>query len=131
MQTLEAILSFMFLLAIVSSMLSSFYSAPLDDSLYRIQLAQDAWRVLYIRGDFHDYSDVSDSKRASIEKDLDTLGNETGLCFFLEGVRITDCRGAQSGREMIVVLHETLIMDNTPKNVTFSISNQGTNPAFN
>jgi len=123
MQTFEAILSFLFLLAIASLMLKSFYIAPLDDSLYRMQLSEDAWRVLYLRGDFHDYSDATDQKRSAIEKDLGSLGNETGLCFFLEGVRITDCRGGSSTREMNVVLHKTIIMDGAPKNITFSVSN--------
>jgi len=122
MQSLEAILSLLFLLSIASFMLKSFYIAPLDGSIYRMQLSEDAWRVLYLRGDFHDYSDISDLKRNSIENDLDTLGNQTGLCFFLEGVRITNCRGGGK-HQAVVVLHKTIIMDASPKNITFSISN--------
>jgi hypothetical protein len=121
MQTFEAILSFLFLITISSFMLGSFQILPIDDSLYRIQLAGDAWRVLYLRGDFHDFSDIPASKHSAIEKDLDELGDQTGLCFFLEGLRITNCRGGDK-HETVAVLHKTVLMDGVPGNATFSLS---------
>jgi hypothetical protein len=67
MQTLEAIISFFFLISICSSILLSLEEQNhVDDSLYRIQLAEDAWRVLYLRDNFQDF-DASDRYRLEQE----------------------------------------------------------------
>lgn len=117
MQSLEALLSLTFFVSILSLILAS---APpphgTDDSLYRLQLAQDAWRVLYLRGDFEDFGD---GRRADIEADMRRMGEETGLCFFIDGVRFTNCRGPDPVG-ITATVRRTVVSGGAPAAVTFS-----------
>ena len=121
MQTIESILSLLFLLSISSAILGSYHIVPMDDSLYRMQLASDAWQVLYLRGHLHGYSD-SGPARTAIESDLDLIGRQTSLCVFIEGLRITNCRGGED-REMISSIRRTVIIEGRPESVAISIGN--------
>ncbi len=117
MQTVEAILS----LLVFSSISASFLSvmddqAPLDDSLYRLQLAEDAWRVLYLRGDLRDL----DGPSGAVESDLGLLGEETGLCYFFSGVQATNCRGGEP-RLIVASIRRTVISGGKPEAVSFSL----------
>lgn len=125
MQSLEAILSLMFLVSVVSFLLVSLEGQKLDDSLYRVQLAEDAWRVLYLRGDFQDFSD---SKRPVLESDLAAIGSETGLCIFMGGIQFTNCRDGQE-HDITASLTKTLVyydadqpQASRPEAYTFSIA---------
>lgn len=119
MQTMESILSLLFLVSISSMILGSFHPCQIDDSLYSMQLASDAWQILVLRGDLQDYSDAGAS-RAVIESDLVAIGRETSLCVFIEGLRITNCRGGE-GKETVSTIRKTLIVDGRPKTVTLTI----------
>ena len=119
MQTLEAVFSLMFFLSISSLLLSSFKPYQLDDSLYRIQLANDAWRMLYLRGDLEDFSD---DKRDAIERDMQEIGKQTGLCFFLNGTQYSNCRGGDDPHENTVSIKRTVIGRGGPETLSFSIS---------
>lgn len=119
MQAIEAMLS----LAVFSSILLMAYSADEaprgpDDSLYRMHLAEDAWRVLYLRGGFEGFGE---GKRMAIEADLDDLGERTSLCFFLNGTRYTNCRGGRANHSILVTLTRTVILDGRAAEACFSL----------
>src|SRR4030095_9454878 len=117
MQTLEAMISLLVLSSILLYYASAATAGPLDDSLYRLQLAEDSWRVLYLRGDFEGFGDKSGDR---VQTDLETLGSQTGLCFFMSGLRMTNCPGGNKHQEM-VRLGKTVIYDGAPKKIAFSI----------
>lgn len=118
MQALEAMLSLLAFGAISLPLICGMEDQrQLDDSLYRLQLAEDAWRVLYLRGDFRDFGD---SSRAAVESDLVALGDETGLCFFLKGVEITNCRSGEL-RWMTASLRRTAVYGGKPRAFAFSV----------
>lgn len=118
MQSLEAILSLLFLISIVSPLLIPSNGNEIDDSLYRIQLAEDIWRVLYLRGDFHEFGDT---KRTFIETEFELIGDETDLCIFMDGIEFTNCRGGEQEHELSASLPKTIIYEGRPKSVSFSI----------
>lgn len=119
MQTLEAMLSLLlFCAAVPSLLLPPPQQIPTDDSLYRLQLAEDAWRVLYLRGAFRDFGVL---KEAAVESELASLGEETGLCFFMEGVRLTNCRGGMSAHSLAATISRTVIYEGKARQVSFSI----------
>jgi hypothetical protein len=118
MQSLEATISLLVFLSLSSSFIISSMTHRIDDSVYRSQLAEDAWRVLYLRGDF---SDFSDSSRGIIESDMRRLGEETSLCFFIKGVEFTNCREDGTNHTMIASVGKTVIADGSPKRIAFSI----------
>lgn len=117
MQTIEAVFSLTLFLSIASAALSGAAPRPLDDSLYRIQLAEDAWRVLYLRNDFESLGRPPSEK---LETDLRALGTMTGKCYFISGIEMTNCRGSPI-TEFRSKSRRTIIYDGQPKQVTFSI----------
>lgn len=73
MNTIEAILSLMIFILIIST----FISVPtpeLDDSLYKLKLSEDIWRNLYLKGDFENFN------KEKIKEDLNEINELTGLC---------------------------------------------------
>ena len=67
MQTLEAVISFsVFMLFTTYVLLQIDDYSGVDDSLYRYQLANDVWRVLYLRGGF----EKSVQRRAKLPETL-------------------------------------------------------------
>lgn len=119
MQAFEALVSFLFFVFLSSFLLNlAGEQRYVDDSLYRVQLAEDAWRVLYLRGDFEDFGP---NKRSQLEDELETIEDETGLCVFIDGVFITSCRGGSREHQLTASLRKTVIYTGALKNVTFSI----------
>jgi len=119
MQTLEAMVSLVFFLSICSHLLLSLEeSRYVDDSLYRIQLAEDVWRVLYLRGDFEDFQSAD---RERLEQEFELMGDMTGLCIFMDGVQFTNCRGTTQPHYITASLTKTVIYDGAPKSFKFSI----------
>ncbi len=119
MQAIEALISLqIFLIAGISIMLVSIAPRPIDDSLYRLQLAGDAWRVLYLRGDL---AGLSDDGRGAIENDMRALGDMTGLCYFMSGVEFTNCRD-QENHPALASVSRTVFIDGIPRRVSFSIA---------
>ena len=119
MQTLEAMLS----LAVFASII--LYISPasteprgIDDSLYRMQLGQDAWRVLYLRGGL---GDLTEGGRASVESDMEQISHLTGLCVYISGIEFTSCRAFGGGSVAVVSIRKTVISGGAPKTVTFSL----------
>ncbi len=119
MQTIEALLSLTVFLLITSAILiESQVSHSPDDSLYRMQLAGDIWRVLYLKGNFEN---LDDAGRVVFESDATRIRDMTGLCIFIGGIRNTNCRGGQE-HERIVTMKKIVVVDGQPKEVTFSVS---------
>lgn len=119
MQTIEALLSLLVFCAILSQAALPPQVAPIDDSILRVQLANDAWRVLYLRGDFEDFGE---GKRPQIEGDLGKMGELSGLCFFLNGTTYTNCRGGSEAHEAAVTLRKALICEGGPRNLAFTVA---------
>jgi hypothetical protein len=121
MPTMEAMLS---LLAFASILLMArpavMEPRGVDDSLYRLQLGEDAWRVLYLRGDFEGFN-ASSQGRARIEADMEEIGRISGFCLHMGGVRYTNCRDGAPGREAVITMHRTIIMGGAPMDVEFSL----------
>lgn len=118
MQTLEALFSLMIFLSLLCTLMAGIPPphAP-DDSLYRLQLAEDSWRVLYLRGDLEDFSVTG----AALKQDIRAIGEQTGLCIYLEGVRNTGCRDEGPLAQVTASIHRTVIEDGAPKTVTLTI----------
>ena len=124
MQTLEAILSFLFFVWAASLLLFSFEQPSVDDSLYRLQLTEDAWRVLYLRGNFEDFNG---QKKAGLESEFGKIGQETGLCIFMDGIRFTNCRGGDEQHSITSSITRTVIHEGKPESYTFSIGSDRLN----
>lgn len=125
MQSIEAAISLIVFLSISSFLLlSADEPRNIDDSLHRAQLAEDAWRVLYLRGDFQ-YLNGSEESRARLESDMETITSETALCVFMGGVEFTSCRGddapGSAGYEMTASLARTAVYDGKPRSFQFSL----------
>lgn len=96
MQSLEAIISLMVFVSIVSYMVSGIAEKPaLDDSLYRYQLAGDVWRVLYLKNSFRDFSfDSTNQARDEAENTLREIEDKTGVCTYIRGIQLASCRSS-------------------------------------
>ncbi|MBN1169879.1 hypothetical protein JXA56_02550 [Candidatus Micrarchaeota archaeon] len=115
MQSLESIISFFFFISITTAIMASYSPQQIDDSLYILQLAEDSWRVAYLRGAFE-----NSPSRESLEKEFAILSAQTDLCFFIDGIYITSCRGGEK-HQMTASLSRTIIHEGEPKAHTFSI----------
>ncbi len=121
MQSIEAIISLMVLLLIVSYMLTNAAQVPaIDDSLYRYQLTNDVWRVLYLKGDFYDFNWNSTSANHT-RNDLKTIHDQTNLCGYLGGIRATSCPGLSSDVQ-IGSFTKIMVVDGSPTNVTLTVA---------
>ncbi|MCI0503843.1 hypothetical protein L0Y65_03970 [Candidatus Micrarchaeota archaeon] len=121
MQTLEAALSLLVFASILPILLhASEDPRGIDDSLYRMQLANDAWRVLYLRGHFQGYGPGG---REALERDMDEITRTTSLCLFLDGIRSTSCRGGDSHHPVTAAIRRTIIRGGIPEQVPFSLGN--------
>jgi hypothetical protein len=117
MQTVEAVLSFLAFAAISSSLMMAVHPVPQDDSLYRLQLAEDVWRVLYLRGDL---APGSGEDGLALESDVRGIGDEAGLCVFIRGIETANCRGGPE-REMTVSVSRTMFVNGSLRSVTLSL----------
>ena len=117
MQTVEATLSLMMFLSVSSAVLSAAEQKPVDDSLYLMQLSNDAWRVLYLRGSL---DSLDQGPHPKLEEDLRSLGALSGKCYFISGVEMTNCRG-MGIREFRSKSARSIIYEGRPRQVTFSI----------
>lgn len=114
MQTIEACLSFLALISLSSLLVLPEGPRNTDDSLYRLQLAEDIWRVLFLRGAFDGI------ERDSLERELEAIGKETGLCIFIDGVVYTNCRGSDEPHSLTVSMQKTVLVEGVPETVSFS-----------
>lgn len=108
MQTLEAILSFLFFFMFVIYGLSQLdYTKP-NYELYRYQLANDIWRCLYLTGSLSYYPYFT----AETEKRMQDIYDATGFCVYLEGIKTTinKCRFSSCSEDRITT--EKIWFDN-------------------
>ncbi|MBD3210022.1 hypothetical protein GF318_01430 [Candidatus Micrarchaeota archaeon] len=120
MQTVEAVVSLLFFASVCSFLFSDIQeSRQIDDSLYRAQIGEDIWRVLYLRGNFRDFNSNS---RYGVEQELDEISELTGYCVFLNGIYITNCRGGIQQHDTIVSLEKSVVYHGVPRNLAFSIA---------
>ena len=124
MQTLEAIISMFVFVAFASFLMLQLdnYNG-IDESLYRYQLANDVWRVLYLQGDFKDLKSMSE-----LDESLGEINEKTGLCVYVSGqqgtapsIRGEDC----SSDEAVAKIHPVVLVDGIPKQVTLSVYPSG------
>lgn len=115
-QTIEGFLSLLFFISILVLLIPS--AKQIDYSLYQLQLADDAWRVLYLRGNFIDFSDVN---RPAIEADMVEIGAQTGFCLFIDGIQFTNCRSGDN-HIILMSIQRTVLSGGSPRQVTFSIA---------
>ena len=123
MQTLEAIISMFVFVAFASFLMLQLdnYNG-IDDSLYRYQLANDVWRVLYLQGDFKDFSFTSQSdSRDAAQRHLEEIYDETGVCAYLGGIQATSCPSESYCKEKISSIQHVLIDDGTPRKTMLSL----------
>ncbi len=121
MQILEAMISLMVLVSFLSFIAGEQHARAVDDSLYKYQLANDVWRVIYLRGDLKDFSfDDANLARDRIELDLQRVGELTNLCVFIGGERITNCRGEDV--EKLVSTERITIVDDAPQRVMVTLA---------
>ncbi len=122
LQLIEAMISLMFLLVATTFIVSSVPSHHVDDSLYRLQLANDVWRVLYLRDDFRDFSltDPLNPSRTKTLDDIHFVGEESSLCIFIRGGQLSNC--AFQNISNTVSVKKLVIADGQPEQVTLSIA---------
>jgi len=126
MQSVEALISLMFFVSICAYFLSSAaVHQGTDDSLYRYQLVNDVWRVLYLRGDFNGLV-LGDGNpaRARLDADLGEIESQTGLCTYVGGIRDTSCPG---GKALVRVgsISRVVLIGGNPENLTLMVGKTG------
>lgn len=123
MQSVEGMISLMFLVSILSYMGAGISEKPeIDDSLYRIQLAGDVWRVASLRGDFRDFDSSSNSpSRDRLQNTFEEIESITGLCPYLGGKLVTPC-SQKKMVERIASINHVLHDQGVAQNVTLTIA---------
>lgn len=112
MQTIEAIISLLVFLSILPLILSSVEPHVPDDSLYRLHLANDIWRVFYLRGDFEDFN------KLALNRDANQITELTNLCIGFEEEDVTSC---VSDVELIKI-RKIAFVNGNPKWITMKVS---------
>ena len=112
MQTIEALISLLVFLSILPLILSSIEPHVPDDALYRLHLANDIWRVFYLRGDFEDFD------KAALNRDAEQITKLTGLCIGFEEEDVTSCIGESE----FIRIKKIAIIDGNPKWITMMVS---------
>jgi hypothetical protein len=122
MQSIEAVISLMFFVMVISFMLNGISEkSGINDSLYKYQLAGDVWRVVSLKGHFQDFSfDDGNIQRDLVEKDLNEIYDLTGLCTHIGGFKATSCRGVSTTE--IITVKRMLYVNGTLNQVTFSLA---------
>ena len=117
MQTLEAIISFTFFMFFATFMLAQLdYTKP-NYSLYQYQLANDIWRVLYLKGALKDYS----SSNLFAEQIMTDIYDGTRLCSYIEGIQTTSCRGGPACSGYNITMKKVWFEDGVPKEMAFKV----------
>jgi hypothetical protein len=123
MQSIEGIISLMFLVSILSFMALEISEQPeIDDSLYRYQLAGDVWRVASLRGDFKDFDSSKNSpSRDQLQTTFEEVEAISTLCPYLSGKVVTPC-SQKKMIERIASINHVLYDQGVAENVTLTIA---------
>ena len=118
MKTIEATISLLVLLSFSS--IALFHLPSYRSSLYEYELAEDVWRVLYLRGHFHPGEippDFMQDEYALIE-DTERISSLTGLCISFE----TELQGSSCiPGERSIYLKKTAFIEGKPRLVELHI----------
>lgn len=122
MQTLEAMISLTFFLLFSTYMLTQLdYTKP-NYALYQYQLANDIWRVVYLKGGLRDYSPANHAHTEAILTEIKEL---TGFCSYIQGTRTTatGCRGrfATGCSDDKIVMKKAWFDGEQPSELTFTV----------
>ncbi len=111
MNTIEAVLSLMVFVLIISSF-TSVPTPELDDSLYKLKLSEDVWRILYLKGDLKDFQDDK------ILEDLEEIKELTGLCVSINWKEesINTCEPSQ-----FVVVKRIAFINGSPEMISIKV----------
>lgn len=110
-KTLEAAISLVVLLSFLSFGLLHY---PVQHSrLHEYELAEDAWRVLYLRGGF-DVSEPESGNR-KLNADAERISELTGLCVAMDGLQVASCLPGEGA----IALHKTVSSGGGPMEVLF------------
>ena len=114
MQSMESVLSLFFLVFLISFFLPLLPSARVDDSLWKIQIANDIWRVLYLRGDFNYFQDVwNDPSKIRLHADCNDITSKTGICIEFDATDAGSSNCIGNERELSSV-ERIVIVKNAP-----------------
>ncbi|MGV8176817.1 MAG: hypothetical protein ACP5NX_03390 [Candidatus Bilamarchaeaceae archaeon] len=111
MSILEGAISLLVLMMLILAVQANPPHAETKYDDYRLALAQDAWRTMYLHGDF---SGPGGLDRANVQADLDRISWLTGMCVSLEEEDLAGCR---EGVE-IVRIRKYAVVDGVPKELT-------------
>ena len=123
LKTMEALISLAVLLSFLSFSLLHY---PVQHSrLYEYELAEDAWRVLYLGGGLAPgWEPGTGGGELVLGPDTDKLNSDagritelTGLCVAMDGLQVASCLPGEGA----VVLHKTVSSGGVPRNVLFRI----------
>ncbi|MFA6530714.1 MAG: hypothetical protein WCT31_03200 [Candidatus Micrarchaeia archaeon] len=109
MKTLEALISLLVFLLIIASLAPM--AQPERDGIYRMQLANDIWRVFSLRGDLEGF----DKTRMNV--DAEEITKLTSLCVELDEEDVTSC----IPEEKITQVRKTAIVYGEPKTITLRV----------
>lgn len=84
-----------------------------ETSVYDYQLANDAWRVLYLNGD------IESLDYGGIKEDLEEISRQTSLCFSI--VLDEEVSSCNEPSEEKIVLKKTVIINEKPRTVEFYV----------
>jgi len=105
---IEAIFSLVVLTLLCMTVLNIAIT-PKTPRIYREQLAQDVWRIVQLK--YENLPATGSSDWIKLNADLVKIKSMTGLCVYIKGVQISNCRGS-SGVD-IVTIHRYYV-DYTP-----------------
>ncbi len=111
MNTIEAVLSLLVFVLIISNF-TSIPNPELDDSLYKLKLSEDIWRILYLKGDLKDFQEDK------ILEDLEEIKELTGLCVSINWKEksIKTCEPSQ-----FVVVKRIAFINGSPEIISIKI----------
>lgn len=115
-KTLEATISLVVLLSFLSYGLLHY---PVQHSrMYAYELAEDAWRVLYLRGGFGPAwgaEGVLGPDETKLNEDAEEISELTGLCVAMDGLQVASCLPGEGA----LALHKTVSGGGEPIQVLF------------
>jgi hypothetical protein len=125
-KTLEAAISLVVLVSFLSVGLLHY---PVQHSrLYEYELAEDAWRVIYLRGGFgpewklvegctslDEGCGVLWPDEASLNREAERITELTGLCVAMDGLQVASCLPGEGA----LVLHKTVSSGGEPMTFAF------------
>jgi hypothetical protein len=122
MQSLEAIISLMVLVSILSYMLGGIgEKAPLDDSLYRYRLAGDVWRTAYLKGHFKDLDTTKNHPtRDALQQTFENITDKTDLCIYFGGKLVSSCP-QEKMTQKLVTINRVAYDKGEARNITLSL----------